>query len=197
MEGGQEPGEAAEPGGAGGEIEAGAEGVEGGRARQSASVAGGGGYRCGEGEGGAGGLEESGGAAGEFPAGGSDFDELVSGVGEVEDDLVGEATGADASDTAIDGPALAGFVGVCLAFEEVEDGVELAGGGQGVELAVACVSEPFAEAGGADGDGVAPCNGVAAIEGLEAEEGLAPCNGVAIGGGEGVAAAGEVDHFGE
>jgi len=138
-----------------------------------------------------------GGQAADFPAARSDFDELVSGVGEVEDDLVGEAMGADASDAAIDGPALAGFVGVCLAFEEVEDGVELAGGGQGVELAVACESEPFAEAGGADGHGVARCNGVATIVGVEAEEGLAPCNGVAIGGGEGVAAAGEVDHLGE
>jgi len=134
--------------------------------------------------GGARGLEENAGAGGGLPAGGRDFDELQFGVGEVEEDLVGEAMGAAASDAAKDGLALAGFVEVGLGFEVVENGVEFAGGGQGVELGVAPVKEPVAEGAGADG------HNAAASVGVEADECLA------VGGGEGLAALGEADHSG-
>jgi len=134
--------------------------------------------------GGAGGLKE-GGAGGGLPGGGRDFDELQLGVGEVEEDLVGEAVRAAVSHAAKDGGALVGLVEVGLGFEVVEDGVEFAGGGQGVELGVASVKEPVAEAGGADG------HRAAASVIVETDEGLA------VGSGEGFAAAGEVDHLGE
>ena len=118
-EGGEEPGEAAEPIGAGGEVEAGAEGVEG---RGGSIVRGRDGG--GEGGGGAGGLEESLGAGGDSPAAGGDFDELAVGIGEVEEDLVGEEAGAAGVDAAEDGKALVVVVLAGLGFEVIEDGVE-------------------------------------------------------------------------
>jgi len=132
---------------------------------------------------GAGGLEEDGGVGGGLPARGSDFDELGSGVGEVEEDLVGETIGAAAADAAVDGEVLAGFVGAGCGFEVIEDGMELAGGGQGFELGVGCLEEPVAEVAGADGVDVA------ASVVVEADECLA------VGGGEGVAAGDEADEF--
>jgi len=200
-ESGQEPGKAAKPGGAGREIEAGAEDFQSrGQARQSASGIGAGGqgsfrggHGFGEGVGGAGDLEENGGAGGGLPASGRDFDKLFFGVGEVEEDLVGEAVGAKASDAAKDREALAGVVEVGLGFEVIEDGVESAGGRQGAEFGVAFVEEPVAKGAGADGKDVAASGGVDG----EADECRAPCNGVAVAGGEGFAASEEGDQVGE
>jgi len=173
-EGGEEPGEAAEPGGAGREVEAGAERIEGGwRVRRGR-------HRFGDGEGGAGSLEENAGAGGGLPSGGIDVDELARGIGEVEEDSGGVGARTAASDTTPDGEAaVVMVVMVGLGLEEMEDSVEFAGGGQGVVAGVEFAEEPMAEFGGADGkDGEAS----GGVDG-EAKEGLA------VGGGEGDAEA--------
>jgi len=107
-EGGEEPGEAAEPGGAGGEVEAGAKGLKsrgrglGARGQGSSgrgsrgqgpgvrgAGTGGRGFRrrrlgCGEWDGGAGSLEERLVAGGGLPTVGRDLDKLAIGIAEVE-----------------------------------------------------------------------------------------------------------------
>lgn len=147
VEGGEEPGEAAEPVGAGGEVETGAEGIE----RVGGCRRGGG---SGKGESGSGGLEESVGAGGGLPAGGRDFDELALGIGEVEEDLGGDGAVAAASDATEDGEALVLFALAGLGFEEIEDGMEGAGGGDGGVLGVEPMEEPLAVGAGADGEDV-------------------------------------------
>ena len=130
-----------------------------GRLRQARRVsrAPGAGEGCGgrgKGEGGAGGLEESIGAGGGLPAGGRDFDELAFGIGEVEEDLGGQEAAATGSDATPDGEALVLAVVVGLGFQVIEDGVEGAGGGQGVVQVEEFVEEPLAVGGGADGEDV-------------------------------------------
>ena len=176
-QGGEEPGEAAEPiGGVGSaEVEGGAEGVEGGSGRRLGGL-----FGIGEGLGGRGGFEGDGMAGSNGPTGGSDFDELAGGVGEVEEDFMGSggcAAGVDAAgdaDVAVLG--IAGGLGV----EVVEDGVEGVGGGDGFELVEGLVEEPLAEGAGADGEGAK-----AGGWGGDGDE------GATVDAGEGDAAAGD------
>ena len=179
-EGGQEPGEAAEPVGAGRQIETGAEGFEGvGRGRR--------GHGRGEGESGAGGLEEGIGAGGGLPAGGRDFDKLAFGIGEVEENVRGYEAAATGSDATPDGEALVLLVVVGLGFQVIDDSVESVGARERVELGIEFVEEPLAVGAGADGEDVETFEG----GGIEANEGLA------VGGGEGSAAPGDGDEGSE
>ena len=137
-----------------------------------------GGHGFGEGDGGAGGLEEDVGAGGGFPAGGGDFDELTIGIGEIEEDLIGDTARAGGSDAAKDGKALPAFVVMAGAgFEEVEEGVELVGSKQEFVAAVELVEEPIAEGGRADGVG----EEASTVE-ADADEGLAVTGGELDGG---------------
>jgi len=173
-EGGQEPRQAAEPVRARRKVEAGAEGLEiGGR------VIG----RDGRGNpvGGAGGFQESVSAGGDGPAIGRDIDELAFGVGEIEEDLLGDVAGDAGADAAGDGEALVEFVAGGLRFEVIEDGVEGLGGGQGVVESEELLEEPIAVGAGADGEE----EETAGRDDGEAHEGLA------IGGGKGDALPGD------
>ena len=161
--GGEQPGEAAEPIGAAGKVEAGAEGFE--RIARA-------GHGNGEGCGGAGGLEECIGLGGDAPAAGGDFDELTLGVGEVEEDLFGEESGAAGADTAEDGETRVVAVLAGLGLEVIEDGVEGVGGGKSVVLAVELIEEPIAVGAGADGEDVESAAGDS-----EANEGLTVAGG--------------------
>jgi len=179
-EGGEEPGEAAEPGVAGGEIEEGAEDFEGGgRARQRAR-----GFRWGrfgrrEVDGGSEGLEEGVVGDGGLPAAGGDFDKLALVIGEVEEDLAGDEGGTAVCDAEgyVDAPEI---FDAALGFEEIEDGVEGVGGGDGVALGVDAKEEPVAKVRGADGEVAAGRDGD-----------LNEC--LAVVGFEGKAVADEVD----
>ncbi len=128
----------------------------------------------GEGAIGAGEFEVNGVAGGEFPAFGGDLDELRLGVGEVDEDTVGDGFVATTIDAAADDDAGAGGVAGGLGFEVAEDGVPVAGGGDGAELGVAPIEEVFAEVAGAEGEGA----------GTEAGDGRDAGEGAAIGGGE-------------
>ena len=127
------------------------------------------------------------GAGGGFPAVGGDFDELAVGVGEVEEDAVGDAVG---SRDGRRGGRRGGGGSVRRSdwpgFEVIEEGVELAGGGQGVVAAVEFEEEPVVEGGGADGED----EEASAVEG-DADEGLA------VVGGEGEAGLDDGGEFGE
>jgi hypothetical protein len=127
-------------------------------------------------------LEERAGAGGGLPASGRDFDKLTFGIGEVEEDLVGQDAGTATSDATPDGEVLALVVVVGLGFEMIEDGVEGAGGRERVVLGVKLMEEPLAVGAGADGEDVETLG----RGGIEANEGLA------VGGGEGKSAAGDV-----
>ena len=85
------------------------------------------------------------------PAIAGDFDVLAVGIGEIEEDFVGDgakAAGIDAvRDADVAGEGIASGLGV----EVMEDGVEGVGGGDGVELGVAEVEEPLAKGAGATG----------------------------------------------
>jgi hypothetical protein len=131
-------------------------------------------------------LEESIGPGGGLPAGGRDFDKLAFGIGEVEEDLGGQEAVATASDATPDGEALVLAVVVGLSFQVIEDGVKGAGGRQGVVKVEEFVEEPVAVGVGTDGEDVE-----ATGRDTEANEGLA------VGGGEGDAAAGDVDEGSE
>jgi len=179
-EGGEEPGEAAEPVGAGRKIETGAED------RQGVGIRRGGGGR-GEGESGAGDLEESAGPGGGLPAGGRDFDKLALGIGEVEEDLIGHTATTAASDATPDGEALVLVVMMGLGFQVIENRVESAGGRKRVVLGEEFVEEPLAVGAGADGEDEETGGG----GGIEANESLS------VGGGERSAAAGDGDEGSE
>ena len=135
----------------------------------------------GEGPGGAGGFEGDALAGGDLPARGGDFDELAVGVGEIEEDFLdgGVAAGIDA-----EGDADLAAVGIAdgLGFEVMEDGGEGVGGGDGVEFGVGLIVEPLAEGAGADGEGL-----IAEGLGADGDE------GASSEGGEGLAAAGDVE----
>src|SRR5271157_3580957 len=95
-------------------------------------------------------MEEDFGADGGFPAGGGDFDELAVGIGEVEEDALGDAGRTAGGHAAKAGEAAAAFAVVIGAgFEVMQEGGELAGGGQGGVAAVELAVEPVAEGGGA------------------------------------------------
>ena len=147
-EGGEEPVEAAEPVTVGGEVEAGAEGLE-----RSERVAGGlDGHRDGQGCGG--GLEGDGAAGLELPAGGGDADDLAGGVGKVEEEGGPAAGGREGADAAMDDPADAVGVADGAGFEEVEDGAEGVGRGDIGDVGEVLAEEPVAEGGRAEGDGL-------------------------------------------
>jgi hypothetical protein len=179
-EGGEEPGEAAEPVGAGRKIETGAED------RQGVGIRRRGGGR-GEGESGAGDLEESAGAGGGLPAGGRDFDKLAFGIGEVEEDAIGHTAATAASDATPDGEALVLVVMIGLGFQVIENSVESAGGRKRIVLGEEFVEEPLAVGAGADGEDEETGGG----GGIEANEGLS------VGGGERGAAASDGDEGSE
>ena len=143
-EGGEEPGEAAEPVGLRGEVE--------GRRGGSGGARGGRGEAW-EGAGGEGGFERDGPVGFDGPAGGGDFDEVSGGVGEVDAEAVAAVFEEAGGDAAGDGEAgVFGFV-EGAAFQVVEDGVEGLGGGDGIVLAPVLAEEPVSEGGGAEGDG--------------------------------------------
>ena len=178
-EGGEEPGEAAQPVLGVWEVEEGAERGEVG-----------GGVLVGtrEGEGAAAVAEAEVSSGGDFPAFGADADDFALGVGQVEKDgfgglVFGLAGGGDAL---LDGLEDAAAVGAGL------DGAEgLAEGGIArgkLELAVETMEEPVAEACGADGPDL-----LAGAE-REANEGLAVLGGE--GGGRGGAVQEELEFAG-
>src|ERR1017187_3132188 len=149
-EGGEEPGQAAEPTGGtwGAEVKGGAEGVEGWMGWLAVGLFGGG-----EGGGGGGSFEGDAFAGGYGPALGGDFDELAFGVGEVEEDFFGRGEGAAAVDAVGDADiAVLGIAGG-LRFQVMEDGVEGVGGGDGVVEGEALVEDPLTEGAGANGEG--------------------------------------------
>jgi hypothetical protein len=116
-----------------------------------------------------------------------DFDEVAAVIGEVEEDAVGDAAGAGASDAAVDGEVAAFFVVVVgLAFEVIDDGGELAGGREVFVAAVEFEEIPVVEGAGADGEGE-----VAPAVGGDLDERLA------VLGGEGDAGFDDGGEFGE
>ena len=161
-EGRQEPGEATEPVGAGGQVEDRAEFLEGG------GRAGGTGLRGGERVGEAGGFDVDIGGGGGAPAGGGDFDELAIGIGKVEEDLVREGVLAARADAAEDDEAAVPGVGVGLGFEVEEERVEGAIGREGGVIARVGGPEPLAVFAGTEGEDVE-----AARVGTELGEGAA------------------------
>ena len=182
VEGGKEPGEAAEPVGAGWEVEAGAEGLEG-----AGDWSRGGGF--GKGDGGAGGLEESAGSGGSDPAGGRDFNKLAFWIGEVEENLGRQEAATAVSDATPNGEALVGAAGVVgLGFQVIEDSVEGAGARQGVVLGEEFMEEPLAIGLGADGEDVVTSVGGALrrtkVWPSEAVKGM-PCRAMAMRGAKG------------
>src|ERR1019366_8298512 len=178
-EGGEEPGEAAEPIGGtwGAEVEGGAEGLEGGIGCLGVGLFGGG-----EWAGGGGGFEGDAFAGGYGPALGGDFDELAFGVGEGEEDFFGSGGDAAAVDAVGDADMAALGIAGGLGFEVMEDGAEGVGGGDGVVEGEALVEDPLTEGAGANGKGeMAAGLGGNGDEGASAEgsEG-----GAALGDGE-------------
>lgn len=176
-ESGEKPSEAADPGSAIGQIEAGA---EGGQWR-----AGVGGDRRGERHGGAGGLEEGILAGRDAPAFGGDGDELTFGIGEVEEDLAGDGIGAAGADAPPDGEALVFTGGVGLGFEVIEERLEGGRGGDGIALREELREEPVAKGRRADGEDEKAAGGGF----VETDEGLA------VTGGERDATAGDAEEI--
>jgi hypothetical protein len=116
------------------------------------------------------------------PAGGSDFDELAVGVGEIEEDLFGSVSEAARIDAI--GDADVGVVRIAggMGFEVVKDGAEGVGGGDGFVLGEELVEEPKAEGVGTDGEGA-----IAGGLGGDGDE------GASAGGVEGGAALGDAE----
>jgi len=83
---------------------------------------------------------------------------VAIGIAEVEEDLGGDEGGTAVSDAAGHGEALV-ILHAGLGFEEIEDGVEGVGGGDGVELGIDPVEEPISKRGGADGEDAAGRDG--------------------------------------
>jgi hypothetical protein len=112
----------------------------------------------GDGEGGAGGFEESFEAGafgdGDLPAIGADFDDFVTGVGEVEGDVVFAMRGAVAGDAAGDDVGV-DIARMGLRFEVLEQALEGLGGGDVVEGVMELEEKPVAKGAGADGEGAA------------------------------------------
>jgi hypothetical protein len=181
-EGGQQPGEAAEPIGAVGQVEAGAQGFE--------RVAGGGEGR-GHGRGARGRFEGHLVVGDDGPALRGDVHHVALGTGEVDEDGVGDEGLAAGADPEGDGdPPGAGFAdGAGL--ELVEDGAEgLRIGGVAV-LDLVLAEEPVAEGGGAEGDALIGELGEGAVF-AGSEEGdafseLHEYGGLARGFGHGIA----------
>jgi hypothetical protein len=168
-EGGEEPDEAAQPIGAAGKIEAGAEDFERGEGIGLGFEG------QGRGEIPERRLEAEIAAVFDGPAFGDDGDTVAGGVGEIDEESVGTGrvvAGADAEeDLGAEGIEVVEGAG----FEEVEDVAEGVRGGERVAEGEVLVEEPVAEGGGAEGDG---------LEGVEVGEAREEGEGTVIGGGK-------------
>jgi len=88
----------------------------------------------------------------DLPAGGSDYDVLALGIGEVDEDAGGEIVLGAEADAAKDGGGAVGEL-AGQGLEVIEDGVHGVGGGEGLVMSDGLVDEPIAELRGAEGQG--------------------------------------------